>query len=414
MRRTFLLLFALTTFLSGQGQNIYIPENGIATLRSIVNEDYRQPKVIRLNSNDRIELSFDELSHEYHRYTYRIKHHNADGSPSHISEREYLKGFNNLPIEDVKPSVNTTVPYTHYSLTIPNEHQQLLCSGNYSVSIYDERDSRNAVAELFFHVVEPLVGIDGSVTPDTDIDHNQEHQQLSLEIAHKGYEIKDINHELKVLVRQNDTSHNQVTSWGDKRLTPSSIENGIIRYEHCHALIFEAGNEYRNFETVSQKRPGLNVQDLTYISPFRHATIHTDRPRQHNYLFTQDINGRYLVRDDRASDADTEADYFIVHFNLMAEESGSATYFLEGGLTNGRQLPLKYDKDGQSHLISMLLKQGHYNYRYLGKDENGNISTRQTEGNFFQTENEYTVYVFHRAFGERYDRLIGVKTIRYE
>lgn len=412
MRIACLLLFALTTFSLGRGQNIYIPENGIVTLRSMVNGDYSQPNVIRLNSNDQIEFSFDELSHEYHRYTYRIEHHNADGSPSKISEREYLKGFNNLTIENVRPSVNTTVPYTHYSLTIPNEHQQLLCSGNYSICIFDEQNSRNPVAEVYFYVVDPLVSIEGSVSPDTDIDHNQGHQQLSLEIKHKGYEIKDVHRDLKVLIRQNNTCYNQVSSWNDARFIPSSIDNDIIKYAHCRALIFEAGNEYRHFETVSQKRPGINVQNLEFITPFRHATIHPDRLRIQNYLYAQDINGRYLVRDERVSNADTEADYFIVHFSLEAEETASATYYLEGELTNRELLPLQYDKENRSYVISMLLKQGHYNYHYLTKDENGNSSTNRTEGNFFQTENEYTIYVFHRAFGERYDRLVGVKKIQ--
>ena len=45
----------------------------INTLRVIVNGDWEQPAIIRLNSDDRIEFSFDEMSHQYHRFTYHIQ-----------------------------------------------------------------------------------------------------------------------------------------------------------------------------------------------------------------------------------------------------------------------------------------------------------------------------------------------------
>lgn len=36
----------------------------------------------------------------------------------------------------------------------------------------------------------------------------------------------------------------------------------------------------------------------------------------------------------------------------------------------------------------------------------------QAEGNFYETENEYLILVYHRAFGERYDRLIGMQQVK--
>ena len=60
-----------------------------------------------------------------------------------------------------------------------------------------------------------------------------------------------------------------------------------------------------------------------------------------------------------------------------------------------------------TNLIALLLKQGLYNYRYVTRDNSGRPVTADLEGNFYETENEYSVYVYHRAFGERYDKLIG-------
>ena len=36
------------------------------------------------------------------------------------------------------------------------------------------------------------------------------------------------------------------------------------------------------------------------------------------------------------------------------------------------------------------------------------------EGDFHQTENEYYVYVYHRPFGLRYDKLVGFQKLSYQ
>jgi hypothetical protein len=39
--------------------------------------------------------------------------------------------------------------------------------------------------------------------------------------------------------------------------------------------------------------------------------------------------------------------------------------------------------------------------------------TGPAEGDSYDTENEYLVYVYYRGFGERYDRLVGVCAVNY-
>ena len=56
-----------------------------------------------------------------------------------------------------------------------------------------------------------------------------------------------------------------------------------------------------------------------------------------------------------------------------------------------------------------LLKQGSYNYRYGARLHKGDTTPNFSliEGDHYETRNEYTVDVYHRAPGSRYDRLIG-------
>ena len=69
-----------------------------------------------------LSVSFDDLTHEYHRYAYRLTHCEADWKPSEaLSESDYCDGFaSGNTIDDVQESILTNTLYTHYRLTLPN------------------------------------------------------------------------------------------------------------------------------------------------------------------------------------------------------------------------------------------------------------------------------------------------------
>jgi hypothetical protein len=59
-----------------------ILEPQIKSLQVVVNQDWLSPAVMRLGTDDILNISFDELSHEYHHYTYRVEQCEADWTPS--------------------------------------------------------------------------------------------------------------------------------------------------------------------------------------------------------------------------------------------------------------------------------------------------------------------------------------------
>ena len=74
-----------------------------------------------------------------------------------------------------------------------------------------------------------------------------------------------------------------------------------------------------------------------------------------------------------------------------------------------------YNFETHQYEKAVLLKQGSYNYQYLFVPNNATVGeTGPIEGNFYQAENEYSIYVYYRPMGARYDRLIGIKSIRNE
>ena len=73
-------------------------------------------------------------------------------------------------------------------------------------------------------------------------------------------------------------------------------------------------------------------------------------------------------------------------------------------------IPVK-GKPFLEHQITMLIKQGFTNYQYQIADAKGNIDAENAiDGNFWQTENDYSILVYYRESSDRYDRVIGKAT----
>ena len=63
---------------------------------------------------------------------------------------------------------------------------------------------------------------------------------------------------------------------------------------------------------------------------------------------------------------------------------------------------------------TLLLKQGYYYYTYVSKilnDKKNITGTADTEGNYSETENTYTILVYYRSLSDRADELVGAAII---
>lgn len=383
----------------------------INTILVNLNDDWRLRPVMRLNSSDNIQIRFDRISdNSFNRLRYKIIHCDSNWKPSkNISEIDYLDGFNDNPIEDFLPSINTTVEYTHFMLKIPNRDINVRISGNYTLCVYEENKPDNILLTACFSVLDPRVTIGATISTNTNIDSHKEHQQLSFTINHPGVNIREPLSELKVFAIQNNRIDNEV-----KVASPTFIGVNKLTYEQNRDLIFEAGNEYRRFETSSYRFNGMNVDHIEYNRPFYSMNIVTDKVRAgRSYSYDEDQNGRFVIRSHDARDVNTESDYFITNFTLTMNDPLLENIFINGDFTNdtfSEKYKMKYDHNKRAYTLSLLLKQGNYNYQYLSQLGN-KYSTSKVEGNYFETENEYTILVYYCPIGQRYDALIGFQNI---
>ena len=410
---TVALLFIANSIAHAQSNKVYHPM--IHTLQTIVTDDWLLDDVITLGTDDWVSISFDHLSHDYHRFIYRIVHCNADWTPSDLFEVDYMDGFNNQPIEDYENSLNTTMLYTHYRLDLPNDDIQFKVSGNYRVEIYlDEESSADTdkpVAVACFRIVEPRMALTASVTGNTDIDTHERHQQVSFVVSYKPDEVIDPVAEIKPYVYQNGRTDNYVSA-----LKPTHLATGRVEYTHNTQLIFPGGNEYRRFEVINMHYATQGVDKITYFEPYFHAALIPDVQRRH-YSFDADHDGRYLVRYNLADDADIEADYLFVHFRLDMPRRTGGKLYLSGDFTYNDFTPTYeavYNEAERAYEATVMLKQGAYDYQYLWiPDGSSRGLTAPVEGDSYEAENEYQVYIYHRPFGGRYDRLVATQQIKF-
>lgn len=384
------------------------------TLKTEVEDNFMSPPVIRLGTNDRILVKFDEIGEDNSYLEYRLIHCDADWQPSRLIESEYLEGFNSVRIEDYAYSTATFVHYVNYLIAFPNEELQIKHSGNYLLQVYDPERPEETLLQTRFQVTENIARIEGNVTSRTDMGHNTYWQQLAFEIDCQGIGEFNPYQDIIVYVTQNNREATK-----RRIMTPLRVSSDKIIYEHLNDLVFGASNEYRRFESVSNSFPGMRVDSLRYMGSNYHVWLKVDEPRQSaSYSYDQTQHGRFLVREYNSTDSDIGADYITVHFLLECPELPAYDIYLDGEFTHDRmdkENQLTYDHRVGGYVAEVPLKQGAYNYQYVTRSrQTGEISTSTIEGDKYETLNEYGIAVYFRPPGARADRLISYRILQME
>ena len=406
MKRGLLLIVLLTaTTLKTvwAGNRIFTPQ--VKSLTSTVNGDWLNRPVMALGSTDRLIVGFDELSHNYHRFVYRLEHCEADWSVSQeLFESDWLAGFNDIPIDDYQNSINTTVLYTHYQLSIPNERCRLKMSGNYRLTVYDEDCGNDEVLQVEFYVVEPLMDVGLTVTTNTDIDHNMSHQQLSMTVKYNDLRVNDLDEQVKTVVMQN---------WREDQarrdVRPNLISGTALSWEHNRQFIFDAGNEYHKYEILDVSHPTMGIDHIewtgTHYEVYPFASI-----VRRNYLTDVDADGAFCIRNSDNTEIDYTCDYVWVNYTLQAPYQGDI--YIDGHWTTDSERDhylMAYDGTTSTYYARLMQKQGYYSYQYVTAQGGVPLS----EGSFYQTENRYQALVYYKGTGERTWRLVGYRGVEF-
>lgn len=400
-----LLMTAMAQTLKAQTHCVFSED--IASLQVHCGDDWLSVPIISMNKPTPLVVSFDDKSHEYRRFGYRLQHMEADWSESQdIFESDYLEGiYDQLIIEDHEESINTATLYTHYRVQIPNEDVRIKLSGNYRLTIFDDNgDHDEALAEVCFMVCEDAMSVGLNVVTNTDIDINHSHQQVEMKVNYNALTVTDPDRQLHTVVMQNGR---WMTARRDARpqfRTPSALE-----WKHCRDYIFDAGNAFRRFEYLDIHRNSLGVDHTDFDGSNYHVWLYPDEPRK-NYVHDESPQGAFIVRNTDNYENDTASEYFLCHFTYDTEEPFDGRMFVSGRWTQDALMPqyeMLWDAGNHRYHCCVPLKMGFYSYQYLLQRPDGTIVNLPSDGNYFQTANSYQALVYYRPVGGRTDRLVG-------
>ena len=369
--------------------------------------------VIKLNSSDKLLLHFDLLDDHSETYYYTFIHCDKDWNKSEIFVNSYLKGKTDNPIEDYVASFNTTVNYYHYKLSFPNDRVSLTMSGNYVLVIYPQDKPEEPAITQRFIISEDALKIDMSVHRPQMVKDNNTSQQVDFDVNYTGMNINDPFRNVYAFILQNGRWDN-----AKRNLKPDMYGNNELKYNSLSSLnIFKGGNEYRYFDIKSIRHPTEYVKRIDYVIPNYNVYLYPSDDREFKpYFYWKDFDGKFFIAIQEGQKPEIEADYVYVYFSLPSkQEIPGGKIYVSGELNNwtfDKNNLMTYNKERREYECTMLLKQGWYNFEYVflkdGDESDGTASL--FEGSHYETENDYSVFMYYRNPLERYDRVIGTFT----
>ncbi len=365
-----------------------------------------QSELPMIRLGERLQLSFDALNGEEEDFYYTITHHNFDWTESDLAKSEYLDGFDDVRIETYENSLNTLQIFSHYTLSIPNrETRRITKSGNYLITIFDS--DNNPIFSRKFMVIEEIAGVTLDIRRSRDLKYIDEKQTVQFTINSPSLLLINPKQTVNTLVMQNSNLKTAITD-----LKPQYTIGNELIYKYDKESSFWGGNEFLAFDNKDVRAAGNSISRIS-LSDVYENFLFTDIGRYNRpYTYNPDINGNFVVRNIGANNQNIEAEYVRLHFNLQYfEDIGDKEIHLYGNFNNWTidgSTYMKYDPQSDTYRNSRLFKQGFYNYKYVLVDRDGTIEPGAISGNFWQTENDYTVLVYFRDLGARYDRIIGM------
>ncbi|TDE06318.1 type IX secretion system plug protein [Flavobacterium hiemivividum] len=401
--RIVLFLFIFTSA-AAQVENEVAPPFNIKTVSFFQNNQNVVP-IFPLGSG--FQLQFDDLYGNEADYYYEIIHCDYNWKPSDIPKNEYLQGFDNQRIQDYTNSFNTLQIYSHYSLSIPNQHtQQLRISGNYMLKILN--NDKETVFTRKFILYEDLVTVPIQVKRARTVSNVEYKHNLDFSIKSKTINFQNPLKNLKVAILQNGKFNSVI-----KNIPPQyTIGNDLI-YKYDSETQYWAGNEFLYFENKDIKVANNNISRVDASTAIYNAYLYTNNARANfPYSNTEDINGNFVVRNFNSENSAIEADYAWVYFSLSAPTFNNDNAIYINGMFNNYSLAPEFKMDYNPkkgiYEKALLIKQGFTNFEYVAVDRKGAIDSENTiDGNFYQTENDYSVLVYYRENTDRYDRVVG-------
>ena len=411
-RLAFILLFLSCFFRVPAQAPDSIYANNIKTVRFHNYGDQLSLPVINLNSGDLTELHFDDMEINVKNYYYTFQLCNGDWKPVNLSQFDYIKGFTQMRINNYRFSSVAYTRYTHYQATIPDRNCIPSRSGNYILKVFLDGDTSKLVFTKRLLVLNNKSSIGARIIQPFLPEHFRTHQKIQFNVNINGLNTVNATQQIKVVVLQNNRWDNALIN------IPPTFNRGTSLEYNTENVVFPAGKEWRWLDLRDFRLQSDRVRTADYKKNSTDIFVRNDVERGgERYIYYRDLNGMYTVETTQSLNPYWQSDYAMVHFSFLPPNHTpypDKDVYLFGQLTNynlADSLKMQFNIDKGVYETQLFLKQGYYSYTYLAVDKNNKANYNDVDGNYYETENSYTILVYFRDFAGRADELIGVSTI---
>ncbi len=387
----------------------------IKTIKLFPQNNQQSIPVINLNSTEQLELHFDDLGSYPKNYFYTYELCNADWTTAQWSAFDFISGFQQNRLSQYRVSSIAKTQYVHYQAILPERNAVPSRSGNYLLKVFQDGDTSKLLFTKRFYVVDNKIGIAAQIQQPFDFQLASTNQKIQLALNTGQLNIMSPQ-QIKTVILQNSRWNNNVDA-----LQPSFIRGNILEYNAEQDCIFPGGKEYRWIDLQSLRFESDRVERVNRTTFPLEIMVKTDVVRSSmRYLWYRDLNGFNEIRTTESINPWWQSDYATVIFRF-APDGGqpflNKQVYLMGELTGnqvGDTSLMEFDALERVYTKKLLLKQGYYSYCYATSRPGNNsskVDLSATEGNYWETENNYTIFVYYRALGGRHDELVGYKLL---
>lgn len=377
---------------------------------------FAKPVIFINDMTEALHLEFDILDSEAPYLYYTLIHCSNDWRPTDLPMNDYINGFPYDDVDNYSFSLNTMVDYVHYELDFPNANMMPKISGNYLLVVYGEdQNLENIYFTRRFMVSEEIAVIKANIPRyPYDLNLGTNKQQVNLQVSYPSLFNSRANEYSNVTIQQNGRWDNAVIG-----LKPTYVYPEYLSYENNKLTVFESGNQFRHLNTSNLNNRPEQTESVRQGDYYYIVTLYPDKKRNHHTYFDEEdlFGGKYIYLEREDKNPSVEADYVMVDFTLdWYPVMTDRDVYVMGAITDwnfNESNKMTYDYNKKCYKLSLLLKQGFYDFIYAVRDKGAKVADVGTvAGDFWETQNEYTIYVYLFDPMLNYDKLIGVTVIR--
>ncbi|MBX2871344.1 MAG: DUF5103 domain-containing protein [Saprospiraceae bacterium] len=372
--------------------------------------------VINLNSRVPLMLSFDDLDGEVKNYIYTVQHCDINWEPSNLTDTEYLDGYMDDDIDQYSFSFKTNQAFVHYEVLLPNDDFRWTKSGNYLLKVYEDEDEQRLVLTRRFVVVDPKVSVSAKVVVPAMVSKSKTHQEIDFAVDYEKFPMRSPQQELKAAVLQNGRWDNAYTD-----LSPNFTRLGAVVFDYQNKIVFPAGKEFRFADLRSFRFGTPSIAIVEEVNGTYEVALNVEEKRSNiHYVSWEDFGGSFVIETRDQRNNELSADYGNIFFSLaVTAPLYDEEIYIFGGLTDWQlkeEFKMIYNPAVNAYVGKNYLKQGVYDFMYVTVPRDPKLRKKampdleEIEGNWFETDNNYTILIYYKPFGERYYQVISSRS----